>query len=266
MKKSLFRIIEFVGLPFTILSSVWMKILVVGKPKNSFWAQRIFNTFSFMPINDQYYQPLVMPEKHLTQPLNKERNLPGIDLNLSKQLNLVEKFNYKSELLEIPFENKAGKAGYYYFNNHSFASGDAEILYNMVRFYKPGKIFEIGSGYSTLVVRKAIDKNLAENAQYTCDHQCIEPYEQPWLEETGAKVIREKVENVKLEKFSELEENDILFIDSSHIIRPQGDVLFEFLEILPTLKPGVIIHVHDIFTPRDYPSEWIFKERHLWNE
>ena len=66
--------------------------------------------------------------------------------------------------------------------------------------------------------------------------------------------------------FQQLKSNDLLFIDSSHIIRPQGDVLFEYLELLPTLKPGVLIHVHDIFTPRDYPDEWVYKNHCLWNE
>jgi hypothetical protein len=77
---------------------------------------------------------------------------------------------------------------------------------------------------------------------------------------------REKVEDIELSMFSILGENDILFIDSSHIIRPQGDVLFEILEILPSLKPGVIIHIHDIFTPKDYLNEWIFQDKKLWNE
>jgi len=66
--------------------------------------------------------------------------------------------------------------------------------------------------------------------------------------------------------FSELQENDILFIDSSHVIRPQGDVLFEYLELLPTLNPGVIVHVHDIFSPRNYLSSWLQNEVRFWNE
>lgn len=63
-----------------------------------------------------------------------------------------------------------------------------------------------------------------------------------------------------------MKEGDILFIDSSHIIRAQGDVLLEYLEILPRLKPGVIIHIHDIFTPKDYLEEFILKNRYMWNE
>jgi hypothetical protein len=74
------------------------------------------------------------------------------------------------------------------------------------------------------------------------------------------------VENVGDETFRALEANDILFIDSSHVIRPQGDVVHEYLYLLAILKPGVIVHIHDIFTPRDYPTAWVLGERRLFNE
>ena len=119
---------------------------------------------------------------------------------------------------------------------------------------------------STLLAIKAVEKNSAEDNGYTCQHICIEPYEMPWLEKSAVKVIREKVEDVPSDIFLSLKENDILFIDSSHMIRPQGDVLCEFLEILPLLNKGVVVHIHDIFTPKDYPADWIFNEHRLWNQ
>ena len=137
----------------------------------------------------------------------------------------------------------------FYHNNGSYSYGDAEYLYNIVRYFKPSKFIEIGSGNSTLMVRNAVKANQFENKNYTCNHTCIEPYEQPWLEQLDVKLIREKVEHLDYSIFKNLEKNDILFIDSSHIIRPEGDVLFEYLELLPLLKPGVIVHIHDIFTP-----------------
>lgn len=88
----------------------------------------------------------------------------------------------------------------------------------------------------------------------------------PWLEECGIEVIRERVESIDKSIFRDLKENDLLFIDSSHVIRPQGDVVTEYLEILPMLSSGVIVHIHDIFTPRDYPEEWVLDEVRLWNE
>jgi hypothetical protein len=87
-----------------------------------------------------------------------------------------------------------------------------------------------------------------------------------WLEKTNVSVIRKKVEDVELSFFSTLQENDILFIDSSHIIRPQGDVLFEYLELLPTINKGVIVHIHDIFSPRNYLKSWLEDEVRFWNE
>jgi len=116
------------------------------------------------------------------------------------------------------------------------------------------------------MVRNAVKANQFENKNYTCNHTCIEPYEQPWLEQLDVKLIREKVEHLDYSIFKNLEKNDILFIDSSHIIRPEGDVLFEYLELLPLLKPGVIVHIHDIFTPKNYLDNWVITEHRLWNE
>jgi hypothetical protein len=113
---------------------------------------------------------------------------------------------------------------------------------------------------------KAIKNNADQDRSYKCEHVCIEPYEMPWLEKTGVSLIRKRVEDLDAALFSELEEGDFLFIDSSHIIRPQGDVLFEFLEILPTLSKGVIVHVHDIFSPRNYPRELLEDDVFFWNE
>lgn len=79
-------------------------------------------------------------------------------------------------------------------------------------------------------------------------------------------IIRKKIEDIEENYFLNLQDSDILFIDSSHIIRPQGDVLKLFLEILPKLNKGVIVHIHDIFTPKNYPYRWLVKENKFWNE
>jgi hypothetical protein len=113
---------------------------------------------------------------------------------------------------------------------------------------------------------KAVRRNQEEDPACLCKHLCIEPFERPWLEKTGLSIIRKKVEDVGIDLFSELQENDILFIDSSHVIRPQGDVLFEYLELLPLLSPGVIVQIHDIFSPRDYPRRLIIDSVRFWNE
>lgn len=261
VRKILYYLLELFSV-ITFLSSVWLKL--VKKVGVGSIGEKIFMKVGILPILDHYYQPMINPKKHLSKSLRDDRELTGIDLNIKEQLNVLSSFNYTQELLRFPLNKN--KDHEYYFNNDSYESGDGEYLYNMIRRYKPKRIIEIGSGFSTLMARNAITYNKKDDSTYTCQHVCIEPYEQPWLEKIEVELIREKVENVNKSFFQQLEANDILFIDSSHMIRPQGDVLFEYLELLPILKPGVLIHIHDIFTPKDYPNDWILKEHRLWNE
>lgn len=256
------RIFLFVGLPFTFMATLWLKLVKKARP--GVIEDSIFMGFGILPVQDHYYEPMINPKKHLTKPLSNDRNLTGIDLNEKEQLSLLASFRYNEELLSFPLHKR--KNTEYHYNNVSYAAGDSEYLYNMIRHFKPKRMIEIGCGHSTLMARNAIEQNKKEDATYTCKHICVEPYEQAWLEELEIELIRKKVEDLDLSVFQQLEANDILFIDSSHIIRPQGDVLFEYLELLPTLKTGVIVHVHDIFTPKDYPDTWIKKYHLLWNE
>jgi hypothetical protein len=211
------------------------------------------------PITNHYYEPLY--DFRNVKYLDKPRSLPAIDMNESNQIKLLSEFSDLDGLSGTT--NKSAR--YPFAENQNFWSGDAELWFHVIRRFKPKKIIEIGSGYSTKMAYHAILLNKSEDNTYACEHTCIEPYEMPWLEDLGVSVIRSKVEDVDATLFDNLNENDILFIDSSHIIRPQGDVLLEYLHIIPNLKPGVIVHVHDIFTPRDYPEAWV-KRPLFWNE
>jgi hypothetical protein len=215
------------------------------------------------PIRNHYFEPQFDHQK-TRQPFSTDRNLPGIDWNATEQLKLLATFSFSQELAQIPY--KKPDTLDFYLNNGLFESGDAEFWYQLIRSIKPRRVFEVGSGNSTLMAIKAIRRNHEENPAYDCKHVCIEPYGASWLEESGVSVVRRKIEDLDVEFFSELEDNDILFIDSSHIIRPQGDVLFEYLELLPTLNKGVVVHVHDIFSPKNYPEKWVEDEVIFWNE
>lgn len=215
------------------------------------------------PIRDHYYEPQ-FNNRRPKKPFSQDRCLPGIDWNVAEQLKLLDTFSYSQEIADIPIEKPDNFE--FYLNNVMFLSGDAEYWYQLIRSIKPNRIFEVGSGNSTLMAIKAIRKNHEEDPNYSCKHICIEPYEMRWLEETDVTIIRQKVEDIEVEFFSELKDNDILFIDSSHIIRPQGDVLFEYLELLPTLNKGVIVHVHDIFSPKNYLKQWLEDKVMFWNE
>lgn len=251
--------------PATLLSAVLLKLIRRAGIQRMPISKEIFYKVGVFPIRDHYYEPL-FKTRNLYRSLREDRFLPGIDFNIDEQLKLIEQFDYNAELELIPITNDSKTNIEFYYHNDSFVAGDAEMLYNIIRLFKPQRIIEIGSGHSTLMAIKAIAKNKEENPDYFCDHICIEPYESQWLEQMPVKVIRKKLEEVEKSLFETLNRNDILFIDSSHIIRPQGDVVREYIEILPTLKSGVLVHIHDIFTPKDYLDEWVIDQIRLWNE
>jgi hypothetical protein len=257
------RIADYMILPFVYFSAWLLKNIRLAGIRKLPLCKNALLRIGVFPIRSHYYEPQ-FDFRTLKNPLAKDRFLPGINWNTAEQLDILSSFTYGNELADIP-ELKGSKLEFY-LKNGSFESGDAEYFYQIIRKFKPKRLFEIGSGNSTLMAIKAIKKNIEESPDNACKHLCIEPYEQPWLEKTGVAVIRQKIEDIDLSLMAELEENDILFIDSSHMIRPQGDVLLEYLELLPTLKKGVIVHVHDIFSPRDYPEVWIKDDVRFWNE
>jgi predicted O-methyltransferase YrrM len=251
--------------PVTLFSAIWFKFIRSARASQMPLSEKIFMTVGVLPVRDQYYQPLINPARYLKKPLTEPRSLPGIAWNTSGQLALLEEFRYQDELRNLPLQKGNGSKPSFFYNNPSICAADAEFLYNIVRHYKPRRFIEIGCGYTTLLSLLAEEQNKKENGA-SCTHTCIEPYEAPWLEELNVQVVRKKVEDLSLVTLTALEAGDILFIDSSHIIRPQGDVLFEFLEILPSLRPGVLVHVHDVFSPRDYPQDWVMDTHSFWNE
>jgi hypothetical protein len=216
-------------------------------------------------IQHHYYTPVMFPSDLDASLLSKERTISNIKWNKELQLDLVHQFTYRNELVAIPIE-QTSESEFSYHNQGWFESGDAEFLYNMIRHFKPRRLVEVGAGYSALMSRIAIQANAKEDPDYQCEHTCVEPFERPWLESLPIRIIREKIETCATECFRSLRENDILFIDSSHVIRPQGDVVYEYLQLLGLLQPGVIIHAHDIFTPRDYPAQWVLDIRRMWDE
>ena len=207
--------------------------------------------YHIRPIH--YYEPLPDFRSITTEQITRRRTYPGIDFNWNEQLTLVNELAaYSDELRELQFD----------FDNAFFNGFDAAVYYSLIRHLQPQRIVEIGGGYSTQIA----DRALARNG--TGKLTCIEPYPEERL--NGAKLdielITKRVEENDIDLFSSLEANDILFIDSSHTVKFGSDVCFEFLEVLPRLKPGVCIHVHDIFFPHDYPEEWLIERRQAWNE
>lgn len=194
----------------------------------------------------------------------------GIDMREAGQLELLESVSarYRSEYGCFPKEAGTNDCPFYV-SNGNFVSVDAEMLYCMVRMHRPARIIEIGSGFSTLVTSLAIERNKQEDPHYECRFAAVEPFPNRSLlalSKNLSELIEAPVQNVPLEKFRELEADDILFIDSSHVSRIGSDVNYEFLEILPRLRNGVLVHVHDVFIPFEYPREWVTEHRWFWNE
>lgn len=192
----------------------------------------------------------------------------GVDLNESRQIALLELFatKFRSEYAQFPSE-KTDVPHQYCLENPYFISVDGEILYCMIRHFKPRRIFEIGSGYSTYLAAQAVRQNELEGS--SCELVAFEPYPNAVLKRGFpglSRLVETRIENVPVAEFANLEENDILFVDSSHSLKIGSDVHFEFLEIIPRLRKGVIIHVHDIFLPAEYPRDWILKDHNFYNE
>ena len=212
---------------------------------------------------------------HFYQPIPDTRSLPetlwerpsdlvGIEMNDAMQLDLLRNHfpKFRHEYDQFPTE-PTGTAGRFHFNNGLFDGTDALVAYCMIRHFQPRLIIEVGSGFSSLVAAEAIAKN--DNSALIC----IEPFPLDFLRQGFAglhSLIEKKVEDIGLEFFSQLASGDILFIDSSHTVKIGGDVNYLFLEVLPRLKPGVIVHVHDIFLPFEYRRDWVMEEFRFWSE
>jgi hypothetical protein len=177
----------------------------------------------------------------------KESSLTGIDFNLSKQIALGQTLSrYKNEFSILPSYETVSSFGL----GSGYGEIEALLLYAMIRHVKPSKIIEVGSGISTFFEILALEKNHIEGSM---QHKliCIEPYPYPGLKSLKGvtAIVEKKVQEIDALFFLQLEKGDILFIDSSHIVKAGSDVVFLYLEVLPNLKPGVIIHIHDIAFP-----------------
>ena len=136
------------------------------------------------------------------------------------------------------------------------------MLYTIVREFQPQRVVEVGSGHSTKICRQA-----AMDASLKTRIVSIDPFPRQDVGTLADEIHRVEAERLQdLQAFKSLAENDILFIDSSHVIKTGNDVVFLYLKVIPELAPGVLIHIHDIFLPFDYPEDWVVEMRWEWNE
>jgi len=217
---------------------------------------------------NHFYSP-IPDTRELVPALHATTDLSGIDMRDEAQQQLLQELSAEvgEEWAALP--RAAIDETTFFVDNQAFESVDAEMLYGLVRHLKPKRYCEIGSGWSTMCALTAARRNVAEG--HACELEAIEPYPYEFLQKVAAAdpllhLSVMKAQDVPMDRFTSLGAGDILFIDSSHVLRAGSDVQREYLEILPRLAPGVFVHVHDIFLPAEYPQSWYFEEHRFWNE
>jgi len=195
--------------------------------------------------------PLVAPAEIDVRKLSLPRTLPGIPIDLEYIADLVSKIApFQSELNPLPGTDDPQWAG-------TYTIIDSTALYCMLRHLKPRRFIEVGCGYSSRVSSMALRKNTSEG--HPCEATYIEPFPGWRLEgvDLYGELLQKRIEEVPPDYFDTLGPNDVFFIDTSHVIKTQSDVEHELLRILPILKAGVHVQVHDIYTPYDQPSDCV---------
>jgi peptidoglycan/LPS O-acetylase OafA/YrhL/predicted O-methyltransferase YrrM len=191
------------------------------------------------------------------------RPILDLDWHAEKQLDLCNRVFAAQEPLALRSEPSEDPTEYWS-GNDQYPPLDAWVLAAMLRYLRPARMIEIGSGFSSLVTARVNREEFAHSMHFTC----VEPYPRDFLTAgvDGISELREElIQDSPLDLFTELTDNDILFIDTSHTVKTGGDVTWIFHEIIPRLKVGVVVHVHDIFLPREYPEAWVLEGRG-WNE
>lgn len=219
------------------------------------------NVFPFNHYESPYPD---MEEVHRKEEVlfQSQECIKEISMNEKRHLELLEEM----KKIEAPKWNyDRSENARYYCMNPCFPKNGADILYYMMHILHPQKIIEVGSGFSTSVMLDTNERDFNNEIEIIS----IEPYAdrlKSLLRPTDNIQIHEsKLQDIPLEFFEQLKENDILFIDSSHVSKANSDINYLFFEILPRINKGVYIHFHDIFYPFIYPKEWIYEGR-AYNE
>lgn len=226
------------------------------------------NSYKFHVPPGHYYSPLVSDEflKKYEHRIfeNRSKNIPGVDLNEEKQLALLKEFLPYYQ--ELPFGEEKQAHLRYALRNEYFDYSDGFFLHAMIRHFKPKRIVEVGSGFSSAMM---LDTN-----ELFFDNQIDLTFIEPYPERLKANIkpgedirlLEQNVQDVGASVFTQLEENDILFIDTSHVVKTGSEINHLIFNVLPILKKGVKIHIHDIFFPFEYPREWVIDQKRGWNE
>jgi len=226
----------------------------------------LFLQHGFHLMRDHFYHPQPSADDVAGGYWDRISELPGVDIDAQAALALADRLSpYFTEFRAL-FPLRDQGDGRLPLINGSYMAADGHMYYALIRYLKPKRIIEIGGGSSTVMALEALDKNRQEN--FNCMYRVVDPYPSQAVKlaiDGKGTLIEEKLQNIQIETFYELEENDILFIDSSHVLRSGNDVHYEYMEIIPRLKKNVYVHIHDISLPEEYPHVY-YDAQLYWNE
>jgi predicted O-methyltransferase YrrM len=187
---------------------------------------------------------------------------PGVDWRGEQQLALVGEELAGQDPMTFPETTEDPTE--FFSSNPAFAPHDAWALQAMLRQLRPRRMIEVGSGWTSLLAARVNREQLGGEMRLTC----VDPYPQDFIAagiDGLSELIEQPIEAMPLDFFSELGAGDVLFIDSTHTVKTGSDVVYLFGEVLPRLAPGVVVHIHDIFLPGEYPPQWVLSGW-AWNE
>ncbi len=219
---------------------------------------------SFSP--GHYYSPLVDRDEFISYKkyADKINDFPEINFNESQQLIVLKEFTqfYK----DLPFSDEPQKDLRYFYNNNFFTYSDAIGLFCMLRKVKPKRIIEIGSGFSSSIILDTNELFFNSKLNLTFIDPNAERLKKLLRENEHVEIIEQKIQEIDPKIFLSLNEGDFLLIDTSHVSKSGSDVNHIYFNILPIIKKGVFVHIHDIFYPFEYPDKWVIDEKRSWNE
>jgi hypothetical protein len=210
-----------------------------------------------------FYSPLPAVHELPPEVWTRRSPLEGIHFDSAEQLGFVKE-SLAQYIPEFDARFDTGTSfGRYDIRNLAYDEVDSELLYAFVRFLRPARVVELGSGFSSLVLARACEVNRKDGTE--CAYEIFDPFPQPWVRELDATLREAPAQDVPMEVFDSLAENDILFVDTTHTVKVGSEVNRIVLDVLPRLRPGVVVQFHDIFLPWEYHRHWIEGDW-KWNE
>ena len=215
-----------------------------------------------------FYSPIPDVRSIDARSFEEPGEMPGVEVDEDAMLALLDELSarHRGDWEAWPGDERDPRE--YHADNPWYAAVDAAITWGLVRRARPRRVVEVGSGMSTRLLAAALLRNAADGAD-RAELVTIDPHADA-LVRAGipglTRLVTRPVQEVEMATFTALGAGDVLFIDSSHVVRAGSDVKHEILEVLPRLRSGVLVHFHDILLPYEYPRSWLTDHWRFWNE